>query len=65
MDALVSKGIAYQQRYEFIDDLKWPDGARMAVNFTADLMPCSTGDLNEPALQSAKGELADGLEIGV
>ena len=36
IDTLVSKGTAYQDRYEFIDDLTWPDGARIAVNFTAD-----------------------------
>jgi hypothetical protein len=40
VDALVSKAIAYQDRYEFIDDLTWPDGARLAINFTADLTPC-------------------------
>ena len=57
MDTLVSKGTAYQDRYEFIDDLKWPDGARMAVNFTADFdAMLFRRILNEPALQLAKGE---------
>jgi peptidoglycan/xylan/chitin deacetylase (PgdA/CDA1 family) len=64
LDALVSKGIAYQQRYEFIDDLKWPDGARIAVNFTADFdAMLYRRILNEPALQLAKGEF--GGRVGI
>ena len=30
MDTLVSKGTAYQQRFEFIDGLTWPERARIA-----------------------------------
>src|SRR5579871_5827522 len=64
MDTLVSKGIAYRQRYEFIDDLKWPDGARIAVNFTADFdAMLFRRILNEPALQLAKGEF--GGRVGI
>jgi len=43
MDTLVSKGTAYQQRFEFINDVKWPDGGRIAVNFTADFDAMLTG----------------------
>lgn len=64
MDTLVSKGIAYRERYEFIDDLKWPDGARIAVNFTADFdAMLYRRILNEPALQLAKGEF--GGRVGI
>src|SRR6478736_2098025 len=64
MDTLVSKGIAYRQRYEFIDDLKWPDRARIAVNFTADFdAMLYRRILNEPALQLAKGEF--GGRVGI
>ena len=64
MDTLVSKGIAYRQRYEFIDDLKWPNGGRIAVNFTADFdAMLFRRILNEPALQLAKGEF--GGRVGI
>ncbi len=64
MDTLVSKGTAYRQRYEFIDDLKWPDDARIAVNFTADFdAMLYRRILNEPALQLAKGEF--GGRVGI
>src|SRR5207248_9277322 len=64
IDTLVSKGIAYRQRYEFIGDLKWPDGARIAVNFTADFdAMLFRRILNEPALQLAKGEF--GGRVGI
>jgi len=64
LDALVSKGIAYRQRYEFIDDLKWPDDVRIAVNFTADFDAMLYRRLlNEPPLQLAKGEF--GGRVGI
>jgi peptidoglycan/xylan/chitin deacetylase (PgdA/CDA1 family) len=64
LDALVSKGTAYRERYEFIDDLTWPDGARIAVNFTADFdAMLYRRILNEPPLQLAKGEF--GGRVGI
>jgi peptidoglycan/xylan/chitin deacetylase (PgdA/CDA1 family) len=64
IDALVSKATAYQDRYEFIDNLTWPDGARIAVNFTADFdAMLYRRILNEPALQLAKGEF--GGRVGI
>ena len=64
IDTLVAKGTAYQDRYEFIDDLTWPDGARIAVNFTADFdAMLFRRILNEPALQLAKGEF--GGRVGI
>src|SRR5215831_19482854 len=64
MDTLVSKANAYRQRYEFIDNLTWPNGARIAVNFTADFdAMLFRRILNEPALQLAKGEF--GGRVGI
>src|SRR5215831_6436874 len=64
MDTLVSKANAYRQRYEFIDNLTWPNGARIAVNFTADFdAMLYRRILNEPALQLAKGEF--GGRVGI
>jgi len=64
MDTLVSKGTAYHERFEFIDRLVWPDGARIAVNFTADFdAMLYRRILNEPALQLAKGEF--GGRVGI
>ena len=64
MDTLVSKGTAYHERFEFIDRLTWPDGARIAVNFTADFDAMLLRRLfNEPPMQLAKGEF--GGRVGV
>ena len=64
IDTLVSKATAYRERYEFIDDLTWPNGARIAVNFTADFdAMLYRRILNEPALQLAKGEF--GGRVGI
>ena len=64
IDTLVAKATAYQDRYEFIDGLTWPDGARIAVNFTADFdAMLFRRILNEPALQLAKGEF--GGRVGI
>ena len=64
LDTLVSKAAAYRQRHEFIHGLTWPDGARIAVNFTADFdAMLYRRMLNEPALQLAKGEF--GGRVGI
>ncbi len=64
MDTLAAKAAAYRERYEFIDGLTWPDGARIAVNFTADFdAMLYRRILNEPALQLAKGEF--GGRVGI
>jgi peptidoglycan/xylan/chitin deacetylase (PgdA/CDA1 family) len=46
-----------QRRHEFIEDFRWPEGVRMAVNFTADYdAMLFRRVLQEPPLQLAKGE---------
>ena len=40
IDTLVAKGTAYQDRYEFIDGLTWPDGAGSRSTSRPILTPC-------------------------
>jgi len=55
---------AYTARHQRIDNLAWPDGARIAVNFTADFdAMLYRRILNEPPLQLAKGEF--GGRVGI
>src|SRR5947209_19155138 len=55
---------AYAARHQFIPDLTWPSGARIAVNFTADFDAMLLRRLlNEPPMQLAKGEF--GGRVGI
>src|SRR5688572_1932112 len=55
---------AYTARHQRIDNLTWPNGARIAVNFTADFDAMLLRRLNnEPAMQLAKGEF--GGRVGI
>ncbi len=54
----------YDARHQRIPDLTWPDGARIAVNFTADFDAMLLRRLlNEPPMQLAKGEF--GGRVGI
>jgi peptidoglycan-N-acetylglucosamine deacetylase len=54
----------YDARHQRIPALTWPDGARIAVNFTADFDAMLLRRLlNEPPMQLAKGEF--GGRIGI
>lgn len=54
----------HRARHEPIHDPAWPDGARIAVNFTADFDAMLLRRLmNEPPLQLAKGEF--GGRVGI
>jgi peptidoglycan/xylan/chitin deacetylase (PgdA/CDA1 family) len=49
---------AYEARHQFIPDLTWPEGVRIAVNFTCDFDAMLLRQLlNEPPMQLAKGEI--------
>jgi peptidoglycan/xylan/chitin deacetylase (PgdA/CDA1 family) len=64
LDALTRVAHAYDRRHQPIRDLIWPDGARIAVNFTADFDAMLLRRLlNEPPMQLAKGEF--GGRVGV
>jgi peptidoglycan/xylan/chitin deacetylase (PgdA/CDA1 family) len=55
---------AHSARLERIEDLSWPEGVRIAVNFTADFDAMLLRRLNnEPPMQLAKGEF--GGRVGV
>ncbi len=55
---------AYTARHQRIENLTWPDGARIAVNFTADFDAMLLRRLNnEPPMQLAKGEF--GGRVGI
>jgi len=61
----VSKATAYRQRFEFIDDLTWPDGgASPSLHRRFDAM-LYRRILNEPAMQLAKGEFGGASGSGV
>jgi hypothetical protein len=48
---------SYAARHQFIADLAWPEGVRIAVNFTCDFDAMLLRRLlNEPPRQLAKGE---------
>ena len=60
------KGVAegYAARWQRIDNLAWPNGMRIAVNFTADFDAMLLRRLhNEPPMQLAKGEF--GGRVGI
>jgi len=55
---------AHAARYQRIDGLCWPEGTRIAVNFTADFDAMLLRRLNnEPPMQLAKGEF--GGRVGI
>jgi peptidoglycan/xylan/chitin deacetylase (PgdA/CDA1 family) len=61
---LRSAAYAYAARHQFIPDLTWPDGVRIAVNFTCDFDAMLLRRLlNEPPMQLAKGEF--GGRVGI
>ena len=62
--ALESSATAYGARHHLIEKCTWPDGVRMAVNFTADFDAMLLRRvLNEPPMQLAKGEF--GGRVGI
>jgi peptidoglycan/xylan/chitin deacetylase (PgdA/CDA1 family) len=61
---LQSAAYTYAGRHQFIPDLTWPEGARIAVNFTCDFDAMLLRRLlNEPPMQLAKGEF--GGRVGI
>ena len=61
---LRSAADAYAARHQFIEDLTWPQGVRIAVNFTCDFDAMLLRRLlNEPPMQLAKGEF--GGRVGI
>src|SRR5246500_2249027 len=61
---LRSAADAYAGRHQFIQDLTWPEGVRIAVNFTCDFGAMLLRRLlNEPPMQLAKGEF--GGRVGI
>jgi peptidoglycan/xylan/chitin deacetylase (PgdA/CDA1 family) len=61
---LADTAARYEARHEPIPDLAWPEGARIAVNFTADFDAMLLRRLmNEPPMQLAKGEF--GGRVGI
>src|SRR5262249_10090033 len=55
---------AYASRNQFIPDLTWPEGVRIAVNFTCDFDAMLLRRLlNEPPMQLAKGEFGGRVAI--
>jgi peptidoglycan-N-acetylglucosamine deacetylase len=55
---------AYAERHQFIPDFAWPDGVRIAVNFTLDFDAMLLRRLlGEPPMQLAKGEF--GGRVGI
>jgi peptidoglycan/xylan/chitin deacetylase (PgdA/CDA1 family) len=64
VEALAQVALAHDRRHQRILDLTWPDGARIAVNFTADFDAMLLRRLlNEPPMQLAKGEF--GGRVGI
>lgn len=62
--ALRDAALGYAGRHQLIPDLIWPEGVRMAVNFTADLDAMLLRRLyDEPVGQLAKGEF--GGRVGI
>lgn len=62
--AWVASARAAEARHEPIASLAWPEGTRIAVNFTADFdAMLFRRALNEPAMQKAKGEF--GGRVGI
>ena len=62
--ALKAKAADYGAQHKVIDGITWPNGARLAVNFTADFDTMLLRRLmNEPPSQLAKGEF--GGRVGI
>src|SRR5689334_24588570 len=62
--ALRQAATEHAARHETIPALRWPDGVRMAVNFTLDFDAMLLRRLmNEPPMQLAKGEF--GGRVGI
>src|SRR5260370_22724122 len=62
--ALKAKAADYGARHHVIEKCTWPDGVRIAVNFTADFDAMLLRRvLNEPPMQLAKGEF--GGRVGI
>ncbi|MBV8333941.1 MAG: hypothetical protein JO358_00545 [Alphaproteobacteria bacterium] len=61
---LQSAAGAYAARHQFLPELTWPTGVRIAVNFTCDFDAMLLRRLlSEPPMQLAKGEF--GGRVGV
>ncbi|MCQ0021151.1 polysaccharide deacetylase family protein [Actinomadura madurae] len=64
LDTMCDVVRAQAQRYEVVTEPRWPDGTRIAVNFTADFDAMLLRRLlDEPPMQLAKGEF--GGRVGV
>ena len=64
LETLAAAAKAFDARHRPIGGLQWPDGARIAVNFTADFDAMLLRRLlNEPPMQLAKGEF--GGRVGI
>ena len=64
LDDLAAAAQRHRARHEAIPDLAWPEGARIAVNFTADFDAMLLRRLmDEPPMQLAKGEF--GGRVGI
>jgi peptidoglycan-N-acetylglucosamine deacetylase len=64
LEGLRAAADTHAARYQVIEDCRWPAGARIAVNVTADFDAMLLRRLlNEPALQLAKGEF--GGRVGI
>ena len=62
--ALKARAADFDARHQTVDRIAWPDGMRMAVNFTADFDAMLLRRLfNEPPMQLAKGEF--GGRVGI
>src|SRR6476646_1473009 len=62
--ALKARAADYGARHKVIEKIAWPNGARIAVNFTADFDTMLLRRLlNEPPQQLAKGEF--GGRVGI
>jgi peptidoglycan-N-acetylglucosamine deacetylase len=64
LTALAAAAADYDARHHIISECAWPDGARIAVNFTVDFDAMLLRRLlNEPPMQLAKGEF--GGRVGI
>src|SRR5262247_2750677 len=64
LDEMKAAAQRYTGRHQKIEKLVWPNGARIAVNFTADFDAMLLRRLNnEPPMQLAKGEF--GGRVGI
>ncbi|MCB1549156.1 MAG: polysaccharide deacetylase family protein [Hyphomicrobiaceae bacterium] len=64
IEALTKAAHAFSERHQMIPHIDWPDGARIAVNFTIDYDAMLRRRMaNEPPMQLAKGEF--GGRVGI